>query len=214
MNYIYDILLNFHKEDYDFFDWNVDDNIIHIRKTPIFRVSTDMLYKIIHYNVNVSLEFLNKISNRTEMFTNKNVKVIKSVCLFTDCKDAVAINFFNNGKKEKISRFLLDEKEEILEMSENIEESSIDFIVHNEIKRTPFRTRNEQKIYQFIQKELQTKNYEKLKYTYFECFNIIEEDYDNIVNKLKTELDSNWEQYYNQIYNILKLSTVKKSKNY
>jgi len=32
MTYIYDILLNFKDDLYEFYDWNKTDNIIHIRK--------------------------------------------------------------------------------------------------------------------------------------------------------------------------------------
>ena len=34
MNYIYDILLNFKNKLYDFYDWNINDDITHIRKIP------------------------------------------------------------------------------------------------------------------------------------------------------------------------------------
>ena len=38
MNYIYDILLNFNDMLYDFYDWNVKDNILHIRKIPLIQI--------------------------------------------------------------------------------------------------------------------------------------------------------------------------------
>ena len=31
MNYIYDILLNFKKEFFEFYEWNLNDDIIHIK---------------------------------------------------------------------------------------------------------------------------------------------------------------------------------------
>ena len=39
MNYIYDILLNFNDIYYDFYEWNISDNIEHIRKIPLFKIS-------------------------------------------------------------------------------------------------------------------------------------------------------------------------------
>ena len=39
MNYIYNIALNFQKNFVDFFEWNLNDNIIYINKIPIFKVS-------------------------------------------------------------------------------------------------------------------------------------------------------------------------------
>ena len=35
MNYIYDILINFNENLYDFYDWNLNDQIDHIRKIPV-----------------------------------------------------------------------------------------------------------------------------------------------------------------------------------
>ena len=46
MNYIYDILLNFQKEFYDFYEWNPDDEIIHIRKIPLFYINNNDFYTI------------------------------------------------------------------------------------------------------------------------------------------------------------------------
>ena len=38
MNYVYDVLLNFNKELYEYYDWNLSDVIIHIRKILLFKV--------------------------------------------------------------------------------------------------------------------------------------------------------------------------------
>ena len=48
MNFIYDILLNFNNEYYEFYDWNNDDKLTHIRKMPIFKISDDALKNIIY----------------------------------------------------------------------------------------------------------------------------------------------------------------------
>ena len=82
MNYIYDIFLNFHKEDFDFYDWNVNDNIIHVRKMPLIKVNSNLLYQVINYNFISSLDWLKKISNRTEIFSNKSIKILKYMCIF------------------------------------------------------------------------------------------------------------------------------------
>ena len=47
MNYIYDIYLNLNNILFDFFDWNKNDKIIHVRKIPIFKVNEELLKKII-----------------------------------------------------------------------------------------------------------------------------------------------------------------------
>ena len=213
MNYIYDILLNLQKEDFDFYDWNIDDRITHIRKIPLIKTNFDCMYKMLNYDFSVSEEFIKKIINRTEVFSNKNIKIIKNLCLFSDGKDVIDIKFTNNGKKEKISRLLLDEKEEILDVVAHVEETKIELNIGKKKLNNSFKTREEQEIYYYIKKEFQKKNYDKLKYTYFECFNKNEQDYEIIVNKLNVALEDNWNQYYEKIYQILKLSSMNKSRN-
>ena len=51
MNYIYDIILNFQERIYDFYEWNKTDVITHIRKIPVFKISSKDLYNIENYNV-------------------------------------------------------------------------------------------------------------------------------------------------------------------
>ena len=213
MNYIYDIFLNLNKHDFDFYDWNIDDQITHIRKTPLIKINTELLYKMINYDFSINEDLSKKISNRTEVFSNKNIKIIKSLCIFSDGKDAIAIKFTNNGKREKISRLLLDEKEEILDVACHVEETKIEINVGKPLLNDSFKTREEQDIYYYIKKEFQKKNYDKLKYTYFECFNQEEQDYEKIINQLTIVLDNNWDMYYGKIYQILKLSSMKKSRN-
>ena len=41
MNFIYDIVLNFNKEYYYFFEWSKNDNIVNVKKIPLFLVSKE-----------------------------------------------------------------------------------------------------------------------------------------------------------------------------
>ena len=74
MNYIYDILLNFNTSLYDFYEWNDNDDITHIRKMPVFKVNTQMIEDIKHHKIEVESKFLNKIKSKTEMFQKKSIK--------------------------------------------------------------------------------------------------------------------------------------------
>lgn len=60
MNYIYDILLNFHNMLYDFYDWNLNDNIINVRKVPLFKISSNQLKEIKENVVKFDYNFLKK----------------------------------------------------------------------------------------------------------------------------------------------------------
>lgn len=210
MNYIYDILLNFNKHGYEFYDWNINDNIIHIRKIPIFKVSSNDLYNIINNKFTIKDELLNKIINCTQAFSNKNIKNIKYACLFSDTKEVVAISFNDLGQKEKISYLLLDEREDVLEIANQLEEYKLDIMVKKNINIPRFKTRKEQEIYRYIKSSLNKNNYDKLKYTYFECFDKEEENYNKIIYDLQKLLKDNWDTSYSRIYNILKLSSTSK----
>lgn len=213
MNYVYDILLNFNEQDYDFYEWNMNDNIFHIRKIPMIKINDSSLKNIIQGNICVSSEFLKKISNRTEMFTSKSIKIFKYVCLFVGSKDVVAVEFATNGKKKRISRLLLDEKEDTLSIARDIKEIEVPMEVKEKKMIINFRTRKENQIYRYIIKEFQHKNYELLKYIYFECFNEQEDDYQKIIQRLTEALTRNWSNIYPKVYEILRMSSSKKSKN-
>lgn len=213
MNYIYDILLNFNERDYDFYEWNTNDNISHIRKIPMIKIDDNSLKSIIQDNISVSLEFLKKISNRTEMFTNKSIKILKYVCLFVGTKDVIAIEFNDKGNKKRISRLLLDEREDVLNVANDIKSIDISLEVDNKKKTIIFKTRKENQIYHYIMREFQKKNYERLKYIYFECFNEQEDEYNKIIKDLKEKLTYEWNDTYPKIYNILRISSSNKSRN-
>ena len=61
MNYIYDIVLNFQDNYYNFFEWNRDDKIKNILKIPLYRV-TDEDIKILKNNkIKVDKKLIDKI---------------------------------------------------------------------------------------------------------------------------------------------------------
>ena len=114
MNYIYYILVNFNDNLYDFYEWNTDDNVTHIRKIPLFRVATSTLEQIKNFNLKVDLDFLKKIENKTEKFTSRDVEKIHYAALFSDLNDVIALKFNEKGNSIGISRLLIDECEDVL----------------------------------------------------------------------------------------------------
>lgn len=214
MNYIYDILINFKQTLYDFFDWNISDNIIHIRKIPLLRISTYDLSNIKGNIIKVDEDFLKTIINKTEVFNEKNVNNIIYSCLFCDKDEAIAVKFNNKGYIQLKSRLLIDEELEVIEYGKNISKSKINYKI---IKNDSFdflKTRKEQEIEKYINKQinllLKNKQFDKLKYLYFELFNeqIIDEQL--IINKINDELKYNWENIYQKIYNFFKLTSINK----
>ena len=172
MNYIYDILLNF-KEDYiDFYDWNKSDNIIHIRKIPIIKVSSEDLLNIRNNKVKFSDSLKEKIKDKTEYYTSTGVKRLPYAFLLCDANKVLGINIFKTNNKK--SSLLLDEETDILEDVIKQEVESLNYKIVLVKEYSEFKTRNQKEIDEFLKKELNKirDDKEKLKYLYFECFNI------------------------------------------
>ena len=94
MNYYYDIVLNFQEKNYMFYEWEEEDSIDIIKKIPIFQVNIKTFKDLINNEINVDLEFLKSIENRTEL---KN-KTLKYVALFASKNGSIALEFNNEGK--------------------------------------------------------------------------------------------------------------------
>lgn len=214
MNYIYDILLNFQQDFYEFYEWNLNDDIAHIRKIPLYKISSDDLYKIRTGSVRVSTSFLCTIFNKTEIFTSRNVKAIPYACLFSDDNTCCAVMFDENGNLLSRSSLLLDEENEVLEVVLKLDIDSIDFEICHEGVMNNFFTRKEQAIGKYIQNEMhkliQEDDVSKLKYLYYECFDEKEENRDVILSRIQKELSTHFDQVYLSIYNFLKLTSIKR----
>lgn len=207
MNYIYDILLNFKEEYYDFYDWNKNDNIVHIRKIPILKIDTIDLYNIKNNKIKIELKFLEKIRNKTEIFTSKTVKNIEYAFLLSDGKKVLAI--LKQDKKIKKSSLLIDEEMDALEEIEREEMTKIEYKIVDKEGTKELKTRKQNEIEKFVKKELEKiKNQdEKLKYIYYECFNKKEKSKEKILIELN---NINNHIINEKLYKFFKLIEVKK----
>ena len=111
MNYIYDIVLNFNKEYYNFFEWNKRDNIVNVKKIPLFLVNNDTFKMFKYDNVTVCDSFINLIKDKT--YTYSRVK-LGNTALVTNGKEVIGVLFNDKGNLIKRSSLLLDEEEEVL----------------------------------------------------------------------------------------------------
>lgn len=203
MNYIYDIYLNFNECLYDFFDWNKNDKLIHIKMIPIFKINEENFKSIISNNVQLEEKYLNYVHNKAIIW-NKSDKY-KSYALFCDDNNVLAIEFDDNGISIKKSSLLIDEELEILENSFNLTIKKINFKTLNKSK-TQLKTRNQLNEENFIKQELKNIDNKKLEYIYFECFGKQEKNKKIIIEKL-LKLSKNSKTYKN-LYNILKLTST------
>jgi len=209
MNYIYDILVNFNETLYDFYDWNSNDDIKHIRKIPIFKIKSTDFYDIKNNKVVFSNEFLDEIKNKTEIFKNRKTDNLKYSFLVSDGLEVLALNI---EKKIMYSRLLIDEEVEILDICIRLDEVNIPYKIVETLYIDEFKTRKQISVEKSVRKELKKiineKNIEKLKYIYYECFNKKINSVDKIIIDFNKELSNEIITKINKILN-LKINSSK-----
>lgn len=203
MSYTYDVFLNFNKELYDFFEWNLNDDIIHVKKMSVIKIKDNDLNNITFNKVIINDKELIKSLGKTELFGINNKRYSKT-CLLISENDAIGIMFDKEGNIIKRSKLLLDDCDSILEECKHLK---VQDIKYNIIKREEivFKTRKRVEDDYELLKKLNIlyidKNDNILKYLYYELFNKKEDDLSTIYCALKDNLSDN----YNKINNFLKM---------
>ena len=202
MNYIYDIYLNFNNQLYDFFDWNKNDKLIHIKSIPIIKISENNFRKIMCNNIQLNIEKNKFKLNKSLIWNNQNE--YKNYILFCDENNIIAIEFNESGKSIKKSFLTIDTELEVLESSKKLKVKNIYYSILNK-EKINLKTRKQQNDDIFIKNELQNMEEAKLKYIYYECFGKKNNNTKIITNKL-LKMSKNSKAYYN-LYKILKLTS-------
>ena len=197
MTYIYDIILNFQKNYYQFFEWNTNDKIINMTKISIYRVSDKDLLNLKNNQVIINKDFINKIKE-----DNKRNK--KIMCIVTNCKIAVALLFNNKGLLLKKSSLIFEEEEEVIDLAKKLKETKISYIENTKVKNPSNILRIEQekkrKIIDYIKN---CNNILTLKYLYYEYYEKESNNKKNIKEKLIKVLSQEWNYKLKNIYNII-----------
>lgn len=173
MIYIYDILLNWSSDGvYEFFEWDVNDELEHVKKIPLQRVSSEILKVFFFEKVKVDTSFLTKIKKKTECYFHNGVDIVSYATLFSDGKRCLALEFNEQGDVLYKSTLLLDEEEEVLEMTEELVITPITYEVLQKEKEITCLTRKEIADKNYLLKELAKieKEEEKINYLYEEYF--------------------------------------------
>ena len=202
MNFIYDICLNFNDKLYDFFEWNKNDMLMHIKKIPIFKISVDNFNNFVNYKFKIDSNILKSVHNKTEIFNSH--KKIEFCALFCDDNNIIAIEFDKNGMCITKSYLYIDEEFEVLEESSKNKITDINYTLIKYDKPI-LKTRKQIYIEKFINNELKNSKKEKLNYIYFECFNKKSNSKQYILKQIK-KLNYTSNEYIN-LYNILKLTS-------
>lgn len=204
MNYIYDVLINFDSMIYDHFEWNINDNIYHIKKVPLFKVDEKTINDIKNYNIVVSEEFLNKIKNKTEIYLNRGSKQIEYACILCNGEKVLAVKIDSNGKITRYSKMLISEEIEAIETAELINLTNISYTKGNKKSQLPLKTKQELKKTEYLKEKLKNSSEEQLKYIYYELYNE-EIKSDNIREKLEKEIKNTWNENTTKMYEFFML---------
>ena len=213
MNYIYDVILNFQKEYYDFYEWNKNDNIFHMRKIPIVKIS-EKQYNEIKNNVVQFHETTIKLFNskNAERFKQNNITKMKYTIIISTENQAMGIKINKNGIIQLKSSLLPDEQDDVIEIIKFQNEAKLEYKIIKNNKKNNFKTRfeieNEKFIYNELDKVYKQKNIQKLNYIYLECFNKQEPNIDLAYKKLKSEI-SKTNENFKKIYDIFKMTKQK-----
>lgn len=202
MNYIYDIILNFNEEFYDFYEWKNNDNVINVRKIPVLKVDENTYVSLRNNKVQVSMETIDLLKKNFSLYNEKIEGNI--ICLITNGMSAFGVMFNNNGYLIKRSSMLFDEEEEVIDESENIKEVKIEFI-KNEKQKSNNISRIVKEKQKFIKDYISSLDDElTLKYIYYDYFEK-EENKNNIKEILLSEINSEWNSKLSKLYDLTKL---------
>ena len=122
MIYIYDILLNFNNNFYEFYEWEKNDYIYHVKKIPLFKTNTSFMELLLNKKIKMSEEFANLISCKVDLFGSKKNKLLKYACLLTDGYKVIGIELNENFEISRVSDLLLDEANDTIELSSRCKE--------------------------------------------------------------------------------------------
>ncbi len=192
MSYAYDILLNFQDVYYDFFEWNEDDEFVHIKKIPIFLVSHNSYVDMKNYNVKIPAEFISSIYNKCEVFNHYNRGGLSKAFIISDGDEAMAINFDKEGYVIARSSLIFDENDDICRSASNLEKAKINYEIIERNTENSFLTRFERtstkKNLNKLKVLFDTKDFDKIYYLYLECFNSSCSDKEKVYHRLCEEI--------------------------
>jgi len=217
MIYVYDIILNWssNNELYDFFEWELNDELENVKKMPLIKIDSDILDKMFNYDFYIKKDLLGRIDNLTETYFTNKTGLIKYACLFTDGLRALAVKFDEDGNGILKSKLLLDEEQEVLMLSSKLNRYDIEIETCSSKKSLSFETRHEKEIRTVLLEDLNNCynncNFDKLKYLYFECFDDEESDSEVAFNKLVKSMDNGINKVHHKLYELVMLSYTNKN---
>ena len=193
MNYIYDIVLNYFDNYYEFYEWSKDDNIIEVNKIPIFRINRFVMDDLLNNKIRVDSNFLNSIYDER----------IGYCCLFCDLNVVISFKFDKDGYVIGRSSLLFDEEESIIDEVCDYDEYSFSYEIVSSIYKDTFLTRKEISIRDYLINEInklyKDSSYDFINYLYGEIYNdrlSIKKKYEKLIFELTNNYNCNFEKLY------------------
>ena len=214
MNYIYDILLNFNDPEnyFEFYEWADDDIFERIKKIPLVRISKEEMSDFLTSKVRVTQSFLDYLKGNTISYKNK--KDIKYGCLFCDLNKVIAIEFNGKGISIGKSTLLLDEEEDIIDETTLLDEERVEYEVIEKYQNNLFLTRDELFKRNYLLKDLEymnnKKDNDKFNYLYEEIYPKDKLSFEERMHKLTTAIKDNYSAKFNDLFEIIRLTYMKK----
>lgn len=202
MNYIYDVVLNFNKRYYEFYEWKKKDKLLNVKKIPLFRINSSLMNYFKYNIIKVDMSFINKIYNLTTFYSKYDNKYM---CLLSDSNETIGVMFDKDGNLIKRSSMVFDEQDECNDEVYNEEEININLLVNknNEYK---FISRCDMEKRDYLSKYINNldikENSNILKYIYYDYFEQELEDVNEIKKVLINEVNTNNDN--NKLYNLVK----------
>jgi len=207
MNYYYDLTLNFNVNNlYKFYEWELSDGLVEIKKIPIKRVDEKTFLKIYKYNGIVLPSFLQTIKNKTTYKKSGKINLISYACILTDTKFGIALLFNNKGRIISRSNLLLEDELNVIEIGYSLKKENVLFEKDDEIISSNY-LRQEKKMIEKIKDEIdkayQNNDESKLVYCYLEWFNKKNSNIKQIYKKMIAELNKTHPFNLNKIYELV-----------
>ena len=197
-----------------FYEWNEQDAIEHIRKIPVFLVSSNTLSVFMNYKVQVTKDFLTLMENKTEIYDKRKKEILKYACLLTDGRKTLGVEFNNDGYVMYRSFLLLDEEEETLCLARKLKETSFEYKKCGSFRTKVEMTRKEEEMTHFLKYELrsiyQKKDLKKLRFLYEEYFNEKEDDFQKMYKNLKENLERRPSSKEEKLYHLMNLANCRR----
>ena len=172
MDYVYDIVLNFQNEYYDFYEWKPTDKVINVKRSPIYKVSNNDYLNIKKNDITIDKKSLPKDSK---------------LFLITSGLEVMGILIDTNGKVVKKSSLIFEESDDILEDKDEIKSINLKYRI-NHMNKDYFQSRINKEKTKYIHTFLHTLDKQKdeyfLKYLYYDIYNDELDNIDEIYEKL------------------------------